>query len=208
MWAAQVMKNSIKKTSLIVVAVVAVIAGVTLGYHHQNPSPVVQRGDDASTTVDIGGQRFIRWQKPRDVSALSLQDEDGRTLTLADFRGRVVLLNLWATWCPPCRKEMPSLDRLNAKRGGQEFEVIALSIDHDPTLVKPFYREIGVKTLRGYFDQNARASAALGAFAVPATLLLDQHGREIGRALGPAEWDGPQVEALIDAALATSPTTQ
>lgn len=201
------MKNSVKKTVLILVAVVALIGGVTLGYYHQNASPIGQR-DDASTTVDIGGQQFIRWQKPRDVSALSLQDEDGRTLTLADFRGRVVLLNLWATWCPPCRKEMPSLDRLNAKRGGQEFEVIALSIDHDTKLVKPFYREIGVKTLRGYFDPNARASAALGAFAVPATLLLDQHGREIGRALGPAEWDSPQVEALIDAALATPQITQ
>ena len=202
------MKNSVRKTILILVAVVALIGGVALGYYHQNASPVGQRGDDASITVDIGGQRFIRWQKPRDVSSLSLQDENGRTLTLADFRGRVVLLNLWATWCPPCRKEMPSLDRLNAKRGGQVFEVIALSIDHDPALVKPFYREIGVKTLRGYFDPNARASAALGAFAVPATLLLDQHGREIGRALGPAEWDSPQVEALIDAALATPPTKQ
>lgn len=197
------MKKFVKKAVVSVVAVAAVIAGVALGYRHQDAAPAAQRGDDASTTVDIGGQRFIRWQNPRNVPALSFQDEDGRTLTLADFRGRVVLLNLWATWCPPCRKEMPSLDRLNAKRGGPAFEVVALSIDADPAAVKPFYREIGVTSLRGYFDSNARASAELGAFAVPATLLLDRHGREIGRALGPAEWDSPQVEALIDGALVT-----
>lgn len=161
----------------------------------------VTKSSGSSATLDIGGQRFLRWDVPRPLPALSFQDQDGKTISLADFRGRVVLLNVWATWCPPCRKEMPSLDRLNAKRGGAEFEVVALSIDHDPSLVLPFYRETGIKTLRGYFDPDVRASAALGTFAVPATLLIDKSGREIGRALGPAEWDSAAVEALIDEAL-------
>lgn len=122
-------------------------------------------------------------------------------LSAADFRGHVVLLNVWATWCPPCRKEMPSLDRLNARRGGSAFEVVAVSIDRYPALVKSFYNETGIKTLRGYFDPDGRTTALLGVAGVPATLLIDANGREIGRAVGPGEWDSSQVEALIDESL-------
>lgn len=198
------MKKSVTKTLLVAAALISVIAGVIVGSRYYGAGSAASGGSEPSVTVDIGGQRFLRWQNARELPALSFQEEGGKILTLADFRGRVVLLNIWATWCPPCRKEMPSLDRLNAKRGGPAFEVMALSIDNDPAAVKPFYRETGIKTLRGYFDPNARASAALGAFAVPVTLLIDQNGREIGRALGPAEWDSAAVEALIDDVLGLS----
>lgn len=96
---------------------------------------------------------------------------------------------------------MPSLDRLNAKRGGADFEVVALSIDRDTALVESFYEEFGIETLRGYFDPSAQAPNLLRAPGVPTTLLIDRNGREIGRALGPAAWDGEQVEALIDRTL-------
>src|SRR5690625_7046362 len=93
---------------------------------------------------------------------------------------------------------MPSLDRLNAKLGGPTFEVVALSIDRDPALVEPFYQEFGVQTLHGYFDTSAKVSNILRAPGVPATLLIDQEGREIGHTLGPAAWDSPQEKTLVE----------
>lgn len=188
---------------LITVACASILIGAFVGSrdYRAESGASATGASGSSVAVNIGEQRFLRWDVPRALPALSFQDEDGKTVSLADFHGRVVLLNVWATWCPPCRKEMPSLDRLNTKRGGAAFEVVALSIDHDPSAVKPFYRETGIKTLRGYFDPDVRASAALGTFAVPATLLIDKNGREIGRALGPAEWDSAAVETLIDEAL-------
>lgn len=196
-------KPAATRILLIAVVCASILIGVFVGSRddHAGSAASATGASESSVTVNIGEQRFVRWDVPRALPALSFQDQDGKTVSLADFRGRVVLLNVWATWCPPCRKEMPSLDRLNAKRGGAAFEVVALSIDHDPRAVLPFYRETGIKTLRGYFDHDARASAALGTFAVPATLLIDKSGREIGRALGPAEWDSAGVETLIDEAL-------
>lgn len=196
------MKKSVTKTLFLAAALLSIVAGLIVGARYYDAGPAASAGSKASVAVDIGGQRFLRWESPRELPALSFQDQGGKTLTLADFSGRVVLLNIWATWCPPCRKEMPSLDRLNAKRGGPAFEVVALSIDHDATLVKPFYDEVGIKTLHGYFDPKARAMTSLGVVAVPTTLLIDRNGRELGRALGEAEWDSAQVEALIDGALA------
>ncbi len=201
------MKKSVTIALFMAAALISALVGVIVGSGYFGAWPAASGGLEPSVTVDIGGQPFLRWHSTRELPALSFRDEGGKTLALEDFRGRVVLLNIWATWCPPCRKEMPSLDRLNAKRGGPAFEVVALSIDNDPAAVEPFYRETGIKTLRGYFDPNARVSVALGAFAVPATLLIDQNGREIGRALGPAEWDSAAVEALIDEALGLSPAT-
>src|SRR3546814_12704070 len=87
-----------------------------------------------NVAVDIWDQRFMRWHTPRDLPAITFQDEAGKEMSLTAFRGKVVLLNIWATWCPPCREEMPSLDRLNDKRGGEHFEVVALSIDRDTAL--------------------------------------------------------------------------
>src|SRR3546814_5396859 len=126
----------------------------------------------------------MRWHTPRELPLISFQDATGKTVTVADFQGRVILLNLWATWCPPCREEMPSLDRLNAKRGGPNFEVVALSIDRDRDLIGPFYQDFGIQTLKHYVDPTTRASDTLRAPGVPTTLLIDREGREleIGRA--------------------------
>ena len=141
---------------------------------------------------------FHPLDEPRPLPELRFADGDGRDLTLGDFRGRLVLLNIWATWCVPCRKEMPTLDRLQAKLGGPDFEVIALSIDRQGlAAVKPFYAELGLKALRIYLDASGKATQALTTVGVPTTLLIDQEGREIGRVLGPAEWDSPEVEAVI-----------
>jgi thiol-disulfide isomerase/thioredoxin len=131
------------------------------------------------------------------ILELQFQDASGKVLTLADFRGRVVLLNIWATWCGPCRKEMPALDRLQAKLGGPGFQVLALSIDRSPDRIQPFFDEIGIKNLSIYTDRSSAAMATLDVVGVPTTLLIDREGREIQRWVGPVEWDSPEIEAVI-----------
>lgn len=136
---------------------------------------------------------------------LRFADAAGAPRSLADFRGRVILLNLWATWCVPCREEMPALDRLQAALGGPGFEVVALSIDRGGVAaVKSFYEELDVRNLRIYVDQNADALGKLGSFGIPLSVLVGRDGRELWRVVGPREWDQPVEVKRIRAHLAQS----
>jgi len=145
---------------------------------------------------------FASLPSPRPLPALAFTDADGAAKTLADFKGRVVLLNIWATWCVPCRAEMPALDRLQARLAGPDFQVLALSIDRKGIeAVKPFYLEFGLGSLGIYLDQSGSAAHALNTEGVPTTLLIDRDGREVGRKLGPAQWDEPNAIALIRRAI-------
>lgn len=148
---------------------------------------------------------LILHPQPKPVPEIQFQDGEGKSRTLADFHGKVVLLNLWATWCGPCREEMPTLDRLQAKLGGPDFEVLALSIDREgiPAITK-FFGEVGIKHLAMYLDSSARAAPVLGAVGLPASLLIDRDGREIGRLVGPAEWDSAEMVEFIRSYLAKS----
>ncbi len=135
---------------------------------------------------------------PQPVPALSFKDAAGTPMTLADFRGRVVLLNIWATWCVPCRKEMPDLDRLEAELGGPGFLVLALSIDRGGLeRVKKFFDDTAIEHLAIYLDQQSAAMGALAITGVPTTLLIDRDGREVRRWVGPAEWSSPEFRSLI-----------
>ncbi len=137
------------------------------------------------------------------VPELSFLDAEGDAVTLEDFRGKVVILNLWATWCAPCRQEMPGLDRLQAALGEDGLQVLPLSLDRGEVgQIEAFYDEIGLTTLPIYRDPKAAAGRALGAYGLPTTLVLDREGREVGRLLGPAEWDGEEAMTLIRAVLA------
>jgi thiol-disulfide isomerase/thioredoxin len=154
--------------------------------------------DVGPTTAAPRAFVFIPHASPRPVADVGFEDGNGRKRTLANFRGKVVLLNLWATWCGPCRKEMPTLDRLQSKLGSKDFEVVALSIDRGgQAVVKSFYDEINIQALALYVDATAQAQDKLGAVGIPTTLLLDREGREIGRVTGPAEWDSPEVIDVI-----------
>lgn len=140
---------------------------------------------------------------PRPLPEIAFVEGAGKPRTLADFRGRTVLLNVWATWCPPCREEMPSLDRLQMKLGGPGFEVVALSIDAGGVpVVERFYKEIGIGALAIYVDSSMRAANLLATPGVPTTLLIDAEGRELGRHAGPAQWDDAAVLGAISAHLA------
>lgn len=148
-------------------------------------------------------QNLAVHETPVPVPEINFEDGDGRPRSLADFSGKVVLLNVWATWCAPCREEMPTLDRLQAKLGGPDFEVVALSVDRaGPDIVKKFFTEIGIEHLALNIDTSAKAMFAIGTVGLPATLLVDRDGKEIGRLIGPAEWDAPDMIDFIRARIA------
>lgn len=138
------------------------------------------------------------FNQPRVLPEIRFADDQEHDLTLADFQGRVILLNMWATWCVPCRKEMPALDRLEARLGGEEFLVIPLSIDREGVgAVKRFYQQLGLEKLGIYVDRSGRGSRGLGLPGVPTTLLIDRQGREVARKLGAAEWDDAEMVGLV-----------
>ena len=137
---------------------------------------------------------------------LAFHDAAGQPKSLADWHGRTVLLNLWATWCIPCRKEMPALDALQDKLGAPDFEVVAINIDtRNPDKPKNWLREVGVGHLAYYSDVNAKVfqdlKAVGKAIGMPTTLLIDPNGCEIASLSGPAEWASDDGVKLVNAAL-------
>lgn len=148
-------------------------------------------------------KNFILHEAPKPIASIAFEDGQGRPRTLAEFRGKVVLLNIWATWCGPCRREMPSLDRLQGLLGGSDFEVVALSIDRAGLeVVRKFYADVGIRNLAIYIDSSGRATRELATVGVPATLLIDRTGRELGRLVGPAEWDEPDIVQFLKRVIA------
>jgi thiol-disulfide isomerase/thioredoxin len=155
------------------------------------------RGEVAAVTIA---------SSPLKLPDLAFQDAQGKPLTLEHWRGRTVLLNLWATWCVPCRKEMPALDALQSRLGGPGFEVVAVNIDtRDPDKPKAWLDEVGVAKLAYYADPSAKTfqdlKAVGRAFGMPTTLLIDAQGCEIGTIAGPAEWASDDAIKLIQAAM-------
>jgi thiol-disulfide isomerase/thioredoxin len=151
---------------------------------------------------------FKMLEEPRSLEDIRFVNGDWKAVSLSGFRGKVILLNVWATWCAPCRAEMPTLDKLQAMLGGPDFEVVALSIDDGGVpVVKAFFEELGLKSLRIYVDPTVSATVRLKVLGVPTTLLINRDGKEIGRYAGPAEWDSPAIVILIRQQLAgPSPT--
>ncbi|MFO1172392.1 MAG: TlpA disulfide reductase family protein [Hyphomicrobiaceae bacterium] len=145
---------------------------------------------------------FVAKAAPEALPEIAFQDASGKARSLAEWKGRVVLLNVWATWCAPCRREMPSLDRLKQAMGSKDFDVVALSTDRDGiTKAKAFLEEIKVGALEPLVDPTGKSAAALKVVGMPATLLIDAQGHEIGRVTGPAEWDSEEAKRLIEAAI-------
>jgi thiol-disulfide isomerase/thioredoxin len=157
----------------------------------------LSRGEVAAVTVATA---------PRRLPDLTFKDAGGQERRLADWQGRTVLFNLWATWCVPCRKEMPALDALQGKLGGPGFEVVAVNIDtRDREKPKAWLKEVGINRLAYYADPNAKVfqdlKAAGKAFGMPTTLLVDPAGCELGTLAGPAEWASEDAVRLVQAAL-------
>ena len=192
--------------------IVAVLAGIYgIGRLRSNPA-AAGCADTAAAASRIAplarGEvaAFSVARTPFRVPDVAFKDADGRERTLADWRGRTVLLNLWATWCIPCRKEMPALDALEEKLGGPNFAVVAVNIDtRNPQKPLAFLKDTGVTHLAYYSDQSAKVFQELKmagkAFGMPTTLLVDRSGCEIGEMAGPAEWASDDGVKLVSAAL-------
>ena len=143
-------------------------------------------------------EKFIAAPEPIPAPPVTFTDGDGKTLSLEDFRGKVVLINFWATWCAPCIEEMPSLARLANALQGQDFVVLAISIDRGGAAVtRPFLDKLGAGTLATYVDVSGRAPAAFKTPGLPTSILIDREGRLLGKLLGAADWSGEAARSLI-----------
>jgi thiol-disulfide isomerase/thioredoxin len=211
--------NKIGRLRLLSVAAAAVILIVLAGVYgidrlRGNPpdtacQPAVRTAANIVPLVHGEVAALALARTPFRVPALALKDRENHDRSLADWRGRSVLLNLWATWCVPCRREMPALDALQAKLGGPQFEVLAIDIDtRNPEKPLSFLNEIGVTHLAYYSDASARVfedlKTAGKAFGMPTTLIIDRAGCEIGDMAGPAEWASDDGLKLVSAAIGGS----
>ena len=151
--------------------------------------------DIAATTLE--GFEFATGPQPGPRARFV--DGTGREITLANKAGKVILLNLWATWCSPCVRELPTLDRLQAELGSDRFEVVALNMDREGLeVIEPFYTEHGIEHLAPYNDAKFAMPREIKVAGLPATLLISARGLQIGRLIGTAEWDSPEAKALIE----------
>ncbi|MEW6688023.1 MAG: TlpA disulfide reductase family protein [Pseudomonadota bacterium] len=192
------MKMTASRTTIMLVGAMAL--GVAAGAAYRSMTSPDKSAASASTAgAMLRGSGSV-------LPDLRFTDGAGAPRALSDFRGRVVLLNLWATWCTPCREEMPALDRLQAALGGPGFEVVALSLDREGLeIVKRFYKELDLRALRIYVDPNGDALGKLGGMGIPLTMLVDRDGRELWRVLGPRQWDQPAEANRIREHLARAP---
>ena len=155
--------------------------------------------DEAPRSAPATLDNLVWLDEPRPLPETPFFVEGGREARFSDYAGRAIVLNLWATWCPPCRHEMPSLDRLAARHGGADLVVMTLSLDSGDAAerILAFYDEIGASHLGLYHDPSMSVSRALGVFGLPTTLLIDHRGRVVAELTGTAEWDGPEALAVI-----------
>jgi thiol-disulfide isomerase/thioredoxin len=194
------------------VGVLVVLAGV-YGIEHLRSNPADAACQAAANTAKklaplVHGEvaALALAQTPFHLPDLAFKDAQGHDRTLADWRGRTVLLNLWATWCVPCRREMPALDALQTMLGGPDFEVVAVNIDtRDPAKPLAFLKDVGVTHLASYSDASAKIFEDLKeagkAFGMPTTVIVDRSGCEIGTMAGPAEWASDDGVKLVGAAI-------
>jgi thiol-disulfide isomerase/thioredoxin len=183
-----------QKPALIVA--LAVLAGAIGVYWFQADESKVEAPASAMAA-------FVKKATPTTLPDISFQDATGATVTLAQWKGRVVLLNLWATWCAPCRKEMPDLAKLQKQLGGPDFEVVAVSVDKKGLEASAaFLKETGADSLKLYVDPSANILESIQALGLPASVLINRQGNEVGRLLGPADWVSPDAVALVKEAIA------
>jgi thiol-disulfide isomerase/thioredoxin len=198
----------------------AVLAGAAIGFAGVYGIGGLKRGAGGDTACDgaVSLAQKIAPLAHGEVAALTMataplrlpdlafEDADGKPRKLSDWRGKTVLVNLWATWCVPCRKEMPALDSLQARLGGQDFEVVAINIDtRDPDKPKNFLKEANLTRLSYFSDQKAKVFQDLKnigkALGMPTSVLVDGQGCEIANLAGPAEWASEDAIKLITAAM-------
>ena len=178
---------------VVIVLIGAILAAVAFGVYIKSGLNVEE------PPTKLGGiENFIPARELLPATPISFLDGSGAKLNLESFRGKVVVLNLWATWCTPCVAEMPTLDHLQQQLQGLGVVVVALSIDRGgPDVVKGFFEENGIKHLGVYVDPTMRSQFELKVIGLPTTILIDREGRERGRLVGPAEWDDAKAADIV-----------
>lgn len=156
----------------------------------------------AAEAAREGTMKKLIFSEATGVSDETFTDPSGATYTLADFQGKYVLVNFWATWCAPCRKEMPMLAELQTNLGGDTFEVVTIATGRNPQpAIDRFFDEIGVDNLPKFLDPRSSLARDMGVLGLPITLILDPNGNEIARMRGDAEWNSESAYAVLDALL-------
>lgn len=191
-----------------VIAVAAVLYGMVTGEGEPAAPPPLAAASSGKASA-AGGKPTVRpvpdWtaalerhNPPSAVTGVAFQDEAGKALTLADFKGRGVVLNLWATWCGPCVREMPSLDRLAAMVADDGIAVVAISSDREGVAaVGPFLAEHGLSNLPAYLDPKGEFTRSMPGRGLPRTYILNAEGKIVANYPGPAEWDDPYLVAAV-----------
>lgn len=178
---------------IVIVLVGAIVAAATFAVY------MLAGLNDDGVPSKLGSiENFIPAREIKPAPLLTFLDEEGTKLTLEKFRGKIVVLNLWATWCTPCVAEMPMLDRLQQQLEGVGVVVVALSIDRGgPEVVREFFDEHEITHLGVYVDPTMRAQQDLSAIGLPTTIIIDREGNDRGRIVGPAEWDDAEAADLV-----------
>ena len=190
---------------IVVLAVIAAAIGVYLKGEGDGkvgtPGPAIE-GQVSKALATGTMAAFVVKGERKPVPEISFLTEKGEATSLSRWKGRVVLVNLWATWCAPCREEMPTLAALQSTMGGSDFEVVAISVDRKGIEVSAkFLNDVSATSLKLYADPSTEALGKFQAVGLPASILIDRQGREIGRLLGPAKWNSDEAQALIKTAL-------
>ena len=147
-----------------------------------------------------GTMKKLSFSEPTPVSEKAFTDAQGGEFTLADFNGKIVLVNFWATWCAPCRKEMPMLSELQTEFGGEDFEVVTIATGRNSVPgIQKFFADIGVDNLPVYLDPKQKLARDMAVLGLPITVLLNEEGQEIARMRGDAEWNSESAKAIISA---------
>lgn len=185
--------------SAVFFGLVIVVAIAVLGYSAyqwlagNTPYPAPPQDSPAAAASD-----FIVSDVPKPVSDDAFVDAQGGSHKLTDYKGKYVLVNFWATWCGPCKVELPSLERLKAKLGSNNLQVVTISIDKSADLAAKYLASKSLTGLDSYADPSLDLSTALGASEIPTTVLIDPASNVIGHHVGAAEWDGPQAVAALE----------
>jgi thiol-disulfide isomerase/thioredoxin len=184
------MKQNVRVLAMVIVALACAAAGFALTRWTLNTVTAPPDVRSAEVPASSGIPKLVVLPQPQPAADITFEDGDGKARRLSEWRGKVVVINLWATWCAPCKVEMPTLDRLQAALGGADFEVIALSLDRAGAAgPRQFLETGGMKNLGLYIDDTGEAGRALKAAGLPTTVIIDREGREIARLAGTAEWD-------------------
>ena len=189
----------VRRHSFVLAIAIAMGAGLVSLYSKPDAESNPQQGENSALDDTPVLAKFITHETPKTLPVLRVQLPDGTPTNLQAARGRLTLVNYWATWCAPCRKEMPQLDALAARYAARDVKVITLSVDRSGAgKGEKFLNDLGVAHVTRLYDASYKAARAVGLIGLPTTLLLNKDGREIGRLAGEADWDSAAVHKLLD----------